>query len=164
VADTGESSVGGGLTGIFTYLKLDRIRRRTAARAPLAPVLQFIAHVRQGLLTRGPRYLHSADYRTGMTNEPGAVSHSAESARCFHGSSLSVRQSLLLAPKAHDPSSSSFGSMCTRSSRSCPNSLQLISKTALRWLKWKLSKVTLLISSLKSNSANSNMMSPSVSS
>ena len=76
-----------GRAGLFAHLKLYRIRRRTAARAPLAPVLQFVAHVRQGLLTRGAGYLDGAECRTGMTNEPSAVPHSAESASCFHDGS-----------------------------------------------------------------------------
>jgi hypothetical protein len=73
--------------GIFAHLQLNRIRRRTAARAPLAAVLQFVAHVRQGLLTRGAGYLHGAECRTGMTNEPSAVQHLAESASCYHDGS-----------------------------------------------------------------------------
>src|SRR5271157_2917790 len=79
--------IAAGQAGVFSHLKLYRIRRCTAARAPLAPVLQFVAHVRQGLLTRGAGYLDGAECRTGMTNEPSAVPHSAESASCFHDGS-----------------------------------------------------------------------------
>src|SRR4051794_20708469 len=79
-----------------THLKLDCIRRGTAARAPLASVLQFVAYLRQRLLTRKAGYLHGAQYRAGMTTEPGTVSHLAESASCFHEGSPFCPSAIIL--------------------------------------------------------------------
>jgi len=60
-------------TGIFGHLKLDGIPRCAAARAPLDPVLQLVAHLRQGFVPGRGRHFNLASGRSGVPGQPFAI-------------------------------------------------------------------------------------------
>jgi hypothetical protein len=72
----------------------------------LDSILQFVAHLRQGLFARQGGYLYTAECRAGVANKPSAFSLSAESAGSIHGGKaffdVSVSDKQLRVVHSHD--------------------------------------------------------------